>query len=144
MKPLLLVVAVALVASLVACGGDTGPAGTYVLVKDQTLKDAMTRKGTADLSKDMVEMMTKMFDEMSMELTLKSDGTFSVEGSMGEKFTASGSWTLKGKDLTITSSVENGKKREKPETTALVYENGEIRMPKEKNAAPVDLVLRKK
>jgi hypothetical protein len=134
---------VCLLASLVACG-DAGPAGTYVLVKDQALKDAMGGAGKEGLPKESLDLMNRMLDEMAMTLTLKPDGTFDVEGKMGAKFTASGTWKREGKNLTITSSVENGKAREQPETTALVYEDGEIRMTKAAAASPVDLVLRRK
>lgn len=134
---------------LAACGGDkpssaSSPAGTYLIVKDQALTDGLKAVASSDSPELGAAKVEEMLKALEMTLILKSDGTFAVSGNMGAKFEASGTWTLAGKELTLTATHENGKARKEPEVNKLVYDGTTIRMPKDPKSQPFDMVLRRK
>lgn len=134
----------ALATSLAACGSKaSSPAGTYELVKDQALIDglkAIAANDNPELSAAKVEEMLK---PLAATLVLKEDGTFTIRGNMGAAFEASGTWTLAGKDLTLTSTRENGKDRKTPEVNKVVLEGDTITFPKDPKSQPFAMVLRR-
>jgi len=140
----------ALALILAGCGGeDAGGsvAGTYELVKDQALLDgvkAVASHDTGAASEEALAQIQSMVDGMSMTLQLKEDGTFEVNGTMGEEMSASGTWKEEGSEVVLTTTHENGKKREEPDIVRFTREGTSLRMPKNEKDQPFDMVLQRK
>jgi hypothetical protein len=135
--------ALTLLIGLAACGrGD--PAGTWVLSKDEAFQEAVRGLDSEGVPEESRDLLRRTLEGIEMSLTLEPGGTFRLEGNLWARFSASGTWKLDGTDLSITSTVENGAARATPEAQSLVWEGDAIRLPKRTNAAPVDLVLRRR
>jgi hypothetical protein len=140
-----MLLSIATVAMVAACGSkDSSPVGTYVIVKDKALTEALEAMAGHDSPELAAAKVKEMLEALEMTLVLKADKTFSVTGNMGGKFEASGTWALSGQELTVTATHENGKARSEPEVNKLVYDGTTIRMPKDEKSQPFEMVLRRK
>jgi hypothetical protein len=135
---------VALLAGLVACGGKGGGvAGTYVVDRAQLKKDfreQILQNVPAENRKEAEamfdEQMDKQLDQMNVQVTLKSDGTYTAEMSgPNNKESDSGTWKLDGKTLTFTSTDKDSNK-----TKTATYEDGKIHLTDESVPFPMLLV----
>ena len=103
-RALTLLLALAMIVSLAACGGGGGPTGTYKLTK--------VNSGGMDLDVAQLSSMTGV--DMNVTLQVNADGTWSMDASalgIGTE-AVSGQWTANGSKIdftaegdTITASV---------------------------------------
>lgn len=131
---------------LAACGSksaSSSAAGNYELVKNQALIDGLKATAANDNPELTAAKVEEMLKPLAATLVLKEDGTFTIRGNMGAAFEASGTWTLAGKDLTLTSTRENGKDRKTPEINKVVLEGDTITFPKDPKSQPFAMVLRR-
>lgn len=85
--------------SLTACGGSSGAEGTYKFQSMESMADG--QKVTLD---DLAEEAGMSADEITFNLVLKSDGTFSLDASvLDDSMSEEGTWEEDGGDLTLTS-----------------------------------------
>lgn len=94
-RVLSLLMVLALMVGLVACGGGkTNAAGTYNLTK-------MDMNG---VSVDLDQLTEEAGVEVKITLVLKEDGNFSLDmGTLGVSESLSGTWKADGNNLTLTS-----------------------------------------
>lgn len=96
---------------LTACSGSANVAGTYEIDKEAMKQGMAEAAKTADPNEPGAEfaasMMQGMIDNMSITLTLETNGSAKiVTQMMGQSDTATGTWTLDGKTISITAGVE--------------------------------------
>jgi hypothetical protein len=120
-RSLTMLAALLLVAT--ACGGGKSKAvGKWTIDTDSVMKlmeEEAKKKGAGDAELEMARNMIKqMAGSMKLVLELKSDNTFVASGSMpGEdKIDASGTWKVDGDVIEMTTTMENGKKKDPPES----------------------------
>ena len=96
-RVLTFLMALAMLVSLVGCGGSKGPAGTYKLT---TLNS-----GGMEMS---VEEMAALFGmDISVTLKLKDDNSFTMDmGVLAEDESISGTWKMSGDTLILTAEGE--------------------------------------
>ena len=93
-RALTLFLALAMIVSLAACGGGSGPAGSYKMTK--------MNAGGIEMNIDDIAAMAGV--DVSVTLELKEDGNFSLDMSaLGTGESVSGTWTADGNNLTLTS-----------------------------------------
>ena len=135
---------------LVGCGGksvENSVAGTYQLVKGPHVREAMKATLPQDagpMADQLLKNMQSMIDGMALTTMIKPDGTFTVNGKMRVKVSASGTWKLEGDKLLMTATHEDGEKRDDPETSAWIVDGDTLRMAEKKEGQPFDIVLQRK
>jgi hypothetical protein len=110
-----------------------GPAGVYAVSIDTTGKP-----------EDQVKVMQSMMKPG--DCTLTADGKFdSSMEIMGKKTTIKGTWKLDGNKITMTSTEEDGQKKN-GETVTGTYKPGEImvEMKDEKSPQPIKMIMKLK
>ena len=146
-KSLLLIALVAVFAiSAAACkkGGSGKPTDTIIgswKIDIDALKEQPMIKKQLEKAKGMAEMMLKMFEEMTLEVT-KSEMTFSMK-LLGQEKKESAKYTIvseKGNELTI--ETDNGKKKETGMITVL--DDDHITLKKGKGGMEPDLTFERK
>jgi hypothetical protein len=135
--------------SFAACGGPVSPAvGTWVLDGEAALK-SFEANPPEGMPPQALEPMKNMIKGMKGEMTMNADGTF--EGVMempnpmtGEvkPSTAKGTWTLEGEKLSITTTEQDGKPEETPDTETAVLKDGVITVTPA--GAPFSILFKKK
>lgn len=82
----------------------------------------------------------------SMELVIKDDKTWSAQSKgMGPgDGTASGTWTIAGKAITLVTTMQDGKAREQQDSMSGTWEGDTIRVSIPDAEMPVEMVLRRK
>lgn len=136
---------------------DPGPAGSYSvdrahleqLITDLALKEILKNQPDADdaARKNYLELIRPKAREqaklMTIDMVLRPDGTFDVSGEMsGDKMSAKGTWIEKNGTLTLTTTHEDGKKRETPEIQTGKYANGAILL--KPDDQPIEILLVRK
>lgn len=97
-RVLSLLMLLAMMVSLVACGGDSSAAGTYHL----------TEMNVNGVSVDLKELSGQSGVEIKIDLVLEEDGNFSLDmGALGVSQSMSGTWKADGNTLTLTSDGED-------------------------------------
>ena len=96
-RVLTFLMAMAMIVSLAACGGNKGPAGTYKLT---TMK--------SDGLEMNVEELAALFEmDIQVTLQLKDDNSFTLDmGFLGDGENASGTWKMDGNSLILTAEGE--------------------------------------
>jgi len=129
---------------LVGCGGQKSVAGTYKLVKGPNMVEAMA----ANMPKDagpMAEVAKKqiqaMVDAMALTLVVAPDGTFTVSGNVGKDISTKGTWKMEKEKLVLTATHEDGKAKEKTDSTTWIVEGNKLRMAERQPGQPFDFVL---
>lgn len=135
---------------LAGCGSSMGSvAGTYELDKEkikaaaqeeiEKQKDSEDNTGMGGFGAAMV---LGMIETMNITMTLNDDGTATmVADMMGQKDTATGTWTLNGKNISITAKPEG----EPEETMTGTVDGDTITLKGEHDDdMPFDMVFRKK
>lgn len=145
-----LVAAVVGTGLLQGCGQapEEAHAGTWEL-DIQVVKDAMAAEIAAiedpeerqAMEFGMAMIGSGMLDEMEMTLTLKADGTASSTTSMmGESETVYGTWSARGKDLTIEMVQDN-----ESDAVAAVVEGDTLELiPPEGEEMPFRMIMRRR
>ena len=114
---------------LSACGGGNAAVGTYVPDFSGV---------TAGMPPEQAKMMNDM---MKVELTLKADNTFAMNGTvMSQPHSSSGTYSLSGDKLTVKTLEEDGKKKDPPEEAVATFKDGSITM----NEGGKQVVFKKK
>ena len=111
--------------------------------------EAASAAGTYEVKLDiagMPEEMAKMMEAMKPGvLTLKADGTWSVEMSMmGQTDTSSGTWKMEGGDIVMTATDENGEPRKEPDTKRGPYKDGAFSITMEEGGQKLTMHMTKK
>jgi hypothetical protein len=134
--------AAALLATLlcVACGGNSAAAGTYVIDADAVKKQLLDDAGSPEERKSVEQITDLMVSKMRFELTLTGDGRFTASGGMGEAASASGTYTISGKKLTLVTTEEQGKQKAPPGEQTGTIADGVITL----TAKGRELTLRKR
>ena len=118
--------------SFTACGADSPAVGTWVLDGEATLK-SFEENPPKDLPPQAMDPVKGMIKSMTGTMTMKADGTF--EGVMGmpnpmtgevKSQNAKGTWTLEGEKFSITTTEQDGKVDETPDTETAVLKDGVI------------------
>ena len=156
-------IAFALVSCLAfaACGsggedggnGDSGkpasPAvGTWVIDSAANLK-SFEAGMDPNLPPQMLEQMKGMLAAIKGEMKVNADGTFTGAMEMPNPMTgkaesqkAEGTWTLEGDQFSITTTSENGKPKENPDTEVATLKDGLITV--SPAGAPFSIIFKKK
>ena len=97
-RALTLLLALAMIVSLAACGGGgNGPAGSY----------KMTKMNAAGVEMNIDDLAAMAGVDMTVTLELKDDGNFSLDMSALGTGSVSGTWTSSGSTVTLTSDGED-------------------------------------
>lgn len=158
------ILAICLTVTLTACGGESsgggsGPEGAWTL-DIAAFKDAMKAsmekemagkdEAAAKMMKGFAETMLAKFDQASMEVTIKGDGTW--EGSSNfpggasgelEKDMSKGTWTLDGTTITMATTQRNGKEVDPAKDTVTGTLDGDVIRVKADDGDP-EMLLRRK
>ena len=93
-----LLLALAMIVSLAACGGGNTAAGSYKL----------TEMNAGGINMNVSDLAESIGMEFNVILELKSDGSFSLDmAALDESESLSGTWTADGKDLVLTAEGED-------------------------------------
>lgn len=96
-RALTLLLALAMIVSLAACGGGNGPAGSY----------KMTKMNAAGVEMNIDDLAAMAGVDMTVTLELKDDGNFSLDMSALGTGSVSGTWTSSGSTVTLTAEGED-------------------------------------
>jgi hypothetical protein len=113
-----------------APSGSDGPAGTYELDRDAL--SAMARNLAKDAPPEaakMAEEAEKMLLGMRLSLRLEEDGTFSgrlESDAAGFESSVRGTWTHRGATVTLTTTEEDGERRDPPDVKTATYADGRL------------------
>ncbi len=105
--------AIALLCLVVLPGCDSAEsksAGNYMLDKEHMKSQVEAEMASAsEADKAAMQMALQMLDSMSMSIELNADGSARSTVSLaGESQTSSGTWTLSGKNVSITMTDPEG------------------------------------
>jgi hypothetical protein len=120
---------------LAACGGNPA-AGTYVLDTEAMKKAILGSAGTPEERKMAEGIADMALGKMKFELTLKGDGTFTMNGEMaapmggkmGEPMTATGTYQVTGNEIKFVTREQDGKPKTPPEEMTGTIKDGVITM----------------
>lgn len=94
----------------------------------------------------MLPMLKAMAQQFKLDLTMNADQTFSVGGTtpnpMGgdpKKFSAKGTWKVNGASIEMTTTEEDGKAKETPETKTATLKDGALTLSQD----GMSIILRK-
>lgn len=96
-RALTLLLALAMIVSLAACGGGGGAAGSY----------KMTKMNAAGVEMNIDDLAALAGVDMTVTLELKSDGNFTLDMSALGTGSVSGTWTSSGSSVTLTAEGED-------------------------------------
>lgn len=137
MKKTLVALVSILTLTLAGCGAEaaTSAKGTYQLDK-AAFKSAMLEQMPAEAkaNPEALKMAESMADGMNVTITLNADGTAKGDTSMKvmgqeQKQSATGTWKLEGKKLSMTMKGDDGKE----ETKVGDYDDGKFTVEEEQN-----------
>ena len=122
--------------------------GVWVIDVDATMESFDAGKDP-ETPPQMAEMVKGMVKAMTGEMTVNADGTYVGVMEManpmsGQKETqkGEGTWTLEGDQFSITTTKENGKPKENPDTETATLKDGRITISPE--GGPFSIIFKKK
>lgn len=102
------------------------------------------RKVQASRLPQWEDQITQMIKDMSIELAVHADRTFTVTGQAGQQSMSSkGTWRREGETVLFTTTHTNGVEAKAPEEVAASFKNGVLRLKPDPNT-PFELVMIKK
>lgn len=132
---------IAVLPLLAACGGVEGhyaidrertAAGMERKVEEQVAEAGVQAQGkdaqaVDQVRKAMKEELHKALAQMAIDLHVERGGRLTASAKVaGETGTMEGTWTLRGDILEITTTHEDGEKKESPKTESLHYRDGRL------------------
>ncbi len=95
--------------------------------------------------KDQRDAMAKQADEVTMEIVMSADGTWTAIGKFGpETKNEKGTWTLDGDQVTIKTTHEDGEKTDDPDMKTATWKGDVMEVSFEEEGMNLELRLLRK